>query len=76
MRYTEIYYTVNGDKEYVDVVRQKVGWEENYIQNVLNRVESIVSARDEYGKQCAVITDIRQYNTLDRIIKERDYDGI
>lgn len=62
MRYTEIYYTVNGGKESIDVVREKEGWEKNYAQNVLNRIEAIVDARDKDGKQCAVVTGIEQHN--------------
>ena len=63
MRYTEIYYrTINDNIEHVENIYEQKGWEENYTQSVLNRIESIVDARDKDGKQCAVVIGIKQHN--------------
>lgn len=57
MRYTEIFYKVN-NKVYTEVVREREGWENQYLQSVLNAIESITDAR---GVK-AVITGITQHN--------------
>lgn len=60
MRYTEIDYVVNGNK-HIDVVREKEGWEKNYEQNIIDRIEAITNARDSKGRRKAVVVGIRQY---------------
>lgn len=63
MKYTEIYYrTVKDNSEHVEIIHEYKGWEKNYAQSVLNRIEAIVDARDKDGKQCAVVTGIKQHN--------------
>lgn len=57
MKWTEIEYTVDGGKPQYLVVREEEGWEANYLQNVLNRIESIVTAQ---GVK-AVVTGIKQH---------------
>ena len=63
MRYTEIYYrTLFDNIEHVENIYEQKGWEKNYTQNVLDRIESIVDARNNDGKQCAVVIGIKQHN--------------
>ena len=57
MRYTEIFYKVN-NKVYTEVVRERKGWEEQYLQSVLNAIESITDAKGV----TVVITGITQHN--------------
>ena len=52
-KYCEITYEYDG-KEYTTVERPEKGWEEQFPQQVLNRIESIVNAG-------AVITGFIQY---------------
>lgn len=47
----EIYYKING-KEYSTVETPIKGWESQFLQNVLNRIESLVMAG-------AVVTDLK-----------------
>ena len=58
MRYTEIYYTVNGGKESVDVVREKEGWEASYYENVVNRIQTLLDAPEGYN---VVIKQVRTH---------------
>ncbi len=44
MRYTEIFYKVD-NKVYTEVVREREGWENQYLQSVLNAIESITDAK-------------------------------
>jgi hypothetical protein len=63
MKHTEIYYkTVNDNTEYVAHIYEQKGLEKSYTQNVLNRIESIVDARDNDGRQYAVVIGIKQHN--------------
>ena len=48
MRYTEIYYTVNGGKESVEVVHEKEGWEVTYYQGVVHTIQSLLDAPKGY----------------------------
>lgn len=57
MKYTEIFYKVN-NKVYTEVVREREGWESQYLQYVLNAIESITDAR---GVK-VVIIGIKQHN--------------
>lgn len=57
MRYTEIFYKVN-NKTYTEVVRERKGWKEQYLQSVLNAIESITDAKGV----TVVITGIIQHN--------------
>jgi hypothetical protein len=52
MKAYEISYTFNG-KQYTTVERPTKGWESMFLQNVLNRIESLVMAG-------AIITDLKQ----------------
>lgn len=62
MRYTEIFYkTLKDNKKYAVVVNEEIGWERDYEQNVINRIESIVDARGTDGEQLAVVTGIVQH---------------
>ena len=60
MRHTEINYKV-GNKVYKDVVQERKGWESHYLQNVLNRIESITDSETADGKH-PVIVSIYQHN--------------
>lgn len=48
MKYTEIYYTVNGGKECVEVVHEKKGWEATYYQGVVHTIQSLLTPPDGY----------------------------
>lgn len=61
MKYTEIYYRTVDNIEHVENIYEQKGWEKNYTQSVIDRIEAIVDARDKDGKQCAVVTGIRQH---------------
>lgn len=52
MKHYEITYIYEGKKYFADVFPQK-GWETNYHKNVLDKIESLVTAG-------AVIVDIRE----------------
>lgn len=53
MKYYEIEYEING-KRHTCVERPKKGWESQFLQAVLNRIESLVSA----GAVVTALTEI------------------
>ena len=54
MKYTEIKYRVNG-KTYTDIVQERKGWENFYLQSVLNRIESITDSELADGKHPVIV---------------------
>lgn len=55
MKITVIKYKVAG-KTYEEVVQEKEGWEANYFENVVNRIESITNAETANGRHPIIVS--------------------
>lgn len=59
MKFTEIKYKAAG-KVYSAIVEERKGWENQYLQNIINRIESITNSETGTGDHF-VIVGIKQY---------------